>query len=137
MNELKKGSLPKKKEFLSGFTLIEVLISFSLIIFLLMGMAQLILYSLRIKTRTDCGLISTQLASSKLATLKSLPFEGLRECSKKEIIKEERTHKDYHIKWKIQEMDSTMKKIEITCYTESFVPKKAQLVLFLCKELRF
>lgn len=135
----KKKSLLKNKSFPSGFTLIEVLISFSLTIFLLMGMGQLILYSLKVKTRTDCGLTSTLLASSKLTAFQSLAFENreLMEDFKEERVKEERTHKKYLVQWKIQDVDSTLKKIEITCTPENHTQKKAQLVLYLCKELRF
>lgn len=122
-----------------GFTLVEFLISFVLVIFLVVGTAQLALHSLLIKKRADCNFISADLASSKLEYFKSLPYESdeLKEGHQVEAVRGEGLLETFQREWKIQDVSPNMKKIEIESFSGSCPLKKTRLVLFLSKELRF
>lgn len=132
----RKGLYLKNKQ---GFSLIELLISFSIIMFLILEMAQLTLYSFRVKRRSDYSLKSAELASSKLEYFKSLPFESpeLNESFKTESLQGDATLEIYHREWGVQNVSLNMKRIEIECFCENCPQKKTQLVLILSKELGF
>ena len=122
-----------------GFTLVEVLISFSIIMLLVLGIAQLITYSIFIKRKSDLSLKSAELAAAKLEYLKSLPFESqeLIEGQNEEKIKEEKPNGIYRREWDIQNISDHLKKIEIECFAQAYPRKKIRLVLFLSKQLDF
>lgn len=117
----------------------ELLISFAIVAFLLMGAAQLTLHSLHVKRVSDCGLESVELAADKLEYLKSIPFESaeLEENSSIERIESQKRNDVFLRGWTILDISESMKKIEVECYSESCVHKKARLVLLLSRELGF
>jgi prepilin-type N-terminal cleavage/methylation domain-containing protein len=127
----------KKRQ--KGFTLLELLISFSIVVILLLGAAQLTLYSLHVKKTSDRSLESAEWASDKLEYLKSLPFEceALEECSEAEKILSQRSEDIFQRTWIISDISLNIKRIEVECYSTSCIPKKTRLVLFYSKELGF
>jgi Tfp pilus assembly protein PilV len=122
-----------------GFTLIEVLISASIVILLLIGLAQLTIHSLLVKRLSDYRMNSAELASSKLEYFKSLRFESdnLKQGCDEESVKGASLNTAYHREWEIQEISSSMKKIELECFCEHNPKRKIRLILFICKELGF
>jgi len=122
-----------------GFSLVELLISFVLIAILTTGTAQLAVYSLLVKRRADCNLISAELASSLLEYFKSLPYESdeLKEGFWKEPAGEEGILGTFWKEWWIQDLSPNMKRIEIESYAESGSQKKIRLALLLSRELGF
>lgn len=124
---------------IQGFTLIEVLISFFLIMILILGMAQLTFHSILVKRRSDYSVKSAELASSKLEYFKSLSYESeeLREGSEIEILEANNPKGRYRREWKIQDISPDMKKIEMECNFENCPEKKAQIVLFLSRDIGF
>jgi len=122
-----------------GFTLIEVLVSASVIILLLMSLAQITIHSLLIKRISDYRINSTELASSKLEYFKSLPFESeeLAEGSDEETIEKEGQKGLYRSQWSIQDISPEMKKIEIECFYESSPGRNIRLILFMSRKLGF
>src|SRR4030042_3848870 len=71
LQQARKGPMKKK-----GFSLIELLISSSLIFFLIAGTAQLLGLSLAAKRTADFHFRAARLASSRLEHLKSLPHDS-------------------------------------------------------------
>jgi len=122
-----------------GFTLIELLVALSLVLILLVGTAQLAIQALDVKRRADSNLKATELASSKLEYFKSLPYDSpeLTVGLHKESYIPKGTHEIFWKKWKIQETNPNMKRIEIESYSKSFPQKKICIALFLSKELGF
>lgn len=122
-----------------GVTLIEVLLSSSIVILLIMGLAQLTLHSLYVKRIADYRLRSAELASSKLEHLKSLPFDSaeLDESTREESIHVKGHQGHYQRVWTIEDISLDMKKIEIECYFENYPKRKIRLALFLSRELGF
>ena len=129
--------LPNKGR--KGFSLIEVLISLVIITFLILATAQLTLYSLQVKRRSDCSLNAAELASAKLEYFKSLPYESdeLGSGSRSEVIKGSSSPETFRREWDTQAVSSSMKKIEIACYSANIMEKKAHLILFLSRDLGF
>jgi len=123
----------------NGFTLLELLISFAIVAILLLGAAQLTLYSLHVKRRSDCNLESAELASDKLEYLKSFSFESqeLERSTNFESIKSQKINVIFRLEWTIYDVSANIKKIEVECYSTSCTHKKTRLVLFYSKELGF
>lgn len=136
----RRRSLGKKmKKNQRGFSLIELLISFSLIMFLIIGAAQLTLYSLLIKRRCAYSIKSAELASAKLEYFKSLGYqsEELNEGSKTETLRARNPRGNYKRKWKIQDVSPFLKSMEMECFFENCPQKKVRLKLFLSRNIGF
>ncbi len=122
-----------------GFTLIEVLVSASVIILLLLSLAQLTVHSLLIKRISEYRINSAVLASSKLEYFKSLPFESeeLAEGSGEETIEKQGLKGLYRRQWSIQDVSPEMKEIEIECFYAHSPERKIRLVFYMFKKLGF
>lgn len=122
-----------------GFTLVEVLVSFALVFILITGTAQLTIHSLLVKRRADCNLITAELASSKLEYLKSLHYESdeLKEGFQVESVRGEGLLESFWREWRIQDISSNIKRVEIEIFSENHPQKKLRMVLFLSRELGF
>ena len=122
-----------------GFTLVEVLASFALVFFLITGTAQLTIHSLLVKRRADCNLKTAELASSKLEYLKSLPYESdeLKVGFQIESVRGEGLLETFWREWRIQDVSSNMKRVEIEIFSENYPQKKLRMVLFLSRDLGF
>jgi prepilin-type N-terminal cleavage/methylation domain-containing protein len=122
-----------------GFTLVEVLVSFALVFILITGTAQLTIHSLLVKRRADCNLRTAELASSKLEYLKSLPYESdeLKEGFQMESVKAEGLLETFWREWRIQDISSNMKRVEIEIFSENYPQKNLRMVLFISKDLGF
>jgi Tfp pilus assembly protein PilV len=124
---------------LRGFTLIELIISFTIIIVLLLGAAQLTIHSLFVKRRSDISVKSAELASSKLEHLKALPFESeeLGDGYSADRIQGAPGKEQYLRKWHIHEVSLHLKRVEIECISESNPKKGIRMVLYYSRELDF
>ena len=122
-----------------GFTLVEVLVSLALVFILITGTAQLTIHSLLVKRKADCNLKTAELASSKLEYLKSLPYESdeLKEGFQMESVRGEGLLEIFWREWRIQDISSSMKKVEIEIFSENYPQKKLRMVLFLSRDLGF
>ena len=122
-----------------GFTLVEFLVSFTIVTLLLTATAQLTIHSLLIKRNADINLKTAELASSFLECIKSLPYESeeLKEGLKSETIQEEGSLEAFRQEWKVENISPNLKRIEVECYSEKHPFKKTRLVLFLSRELGF
>jgi hypothetical protein len=123
----------------NGFSLIEVLISFALVTFLLLGTAGLAVHSLVVKKRAEDNLKMVELASSKLEYFKTLPFESseLEEGFRIERITEKNSHEIFERRWKIEEIRDGMKRIEIEVFPENNPQKRVKVALLISRELGF
>jgi prepilin-type N-terminal cleavage/methylation domain-containing protein len=122
-----------------GFTLVEFLISLTLVTLLLTGTVQLTIYSLLVKRNADLNLKITEYASSLFEHFKSFPYESeeLKEGLAAETIKEEDSFETFIRKWKIEEISPHLKEIELEVTSEKYSQKKIRLVLYISRELGF
>ncbi len=122
-----------------GFTLVEFLVSLTLVTLLLTGTVQLTIYSLLVKRNADLNLKITEQASSLFEHFKSFPYESdeLKEGLVAETIKEEDSFETFIRKWKIEEISPHLKEIELEVTSEKYSQKKIRLVLYISRELGF
>ena len=122
-----------------GFGLLEFLISFSLLTFLITATAQVIIHSFFVKRRAEINLKIAELSSIKLEHFKSLPYESeeLKEGRRSEFLKAEDSQEIFLREWRILDISSSLKRIEIEVFSKSNPQKEARLVLFISKELGF
>jgi len=106
---------------------------------LITGTAQLTIHSLLVKRRADCNLRTAELASSKLEYLKSLPYESdeLKQGFQMESVRGEGLLETFWREWRIQDVSSSMKRVEIEIFSETYPQKKVRMVLFLSRDLGF
>ena len=119
--------------------MIELLVSFSVITLLVIGITELMIYSMRVKYRGDSNLQTAELVASKLEFLKSIPFNspGLSEGTNKENVLGEDRQRFYWITWVIKKLSSHTKKIEMTCFFENHKEKQTRIILFVSERLGF
>ena len=122
-----------------GFTLLELLISFAIVVILLLGAAQLTLHSLYVKRTSDRSLESAELASEKLEYLKSLPFDSqeLKQSSNVERVRNQRSNDIFRREWEIFDVSPKMKRIVVECHSESCAHRIFRIALYYSKELGF
>jgi len=122
-----------------GFGLLEFLISFTLLTFVITATAQVVIHSFFVKRQAEINSEIAELASLKLEYFKSLPYESeeLSNSQKSESLKGNSSPQNYTRKWKIQDVSSNMKRVEIEVFSQSQPHKKARLVLFISRELGF
>lgn len=126
----------KKSE---GFSLIELLISFAIITLFILGTAQLLLYSLAIKSSCANNMSAAGICRTKLEYFKSLPYDSpeLDPGERSENILAQGKKDSYFIKWNILESNLHLKQIEIECHPVNHPIKKTHIILYLSQELGF
>jgi len=122
-----------------GFSLIEALISSSLILLLIIGTAELIASSLAAKRRADFHFRASRCASSKLEYLKSLPTPSpeLSEGRHEELIREESSGDIYRAEWEVETQGDAAKKIRLTIFHPGKPGWEAVFHLLICPGLGF
>lgn len=122
-----------------GFSLIEFLVCLSLFTFIIMSTAQLIIYSFLVKRRAEINLHIAELASFKLEYFKSLPYESseLQESLGIDSLKRDDLQESFEREWKIRDISSSLKMIEMKIFSKSSPQKKARFALLLSRELGF
>ena len=123
----------------TGFSLIEFLVSLSLFSLIIMSTAQLIMYSFQIKRRAELSIHLAEAASDKLEYFKSLNFysQEFQQSYGNDFHTLEAPQKKYIRTWKIFDISSRLKRIEIEVYSEKKSDKKLNISLFISKELGF
>jgi Tfp pilus assembly protein PilV len=136
---MQKRFLMNKQKKNQGVSLVELLVSFSLVTLLITGTLQLTVHSLLIHRNASLNLKTAELAASLLEYLRSLPFESeeLKEARKSEVIREPGSLQTFRREWKIEDISANLKKVEVACFSESHPQRKTGLVLYLSRELGF
>jgi prepilin-type N-terminal cleavage/methylation domain-containing protein len=122
-----------------GFSLIELLISSSLILFLITGTAQLLIFSLAAKRTADAHFTAVRRASSRLEEFKSLAFddESLNAGSHEEEIADPASSDKFMIRWRVEDIDENLKKIVLAIHPQGKPQRRTAFCLLLCRELEF
>ena len=122
-----------------GFNLIELLISSSLILFLVAGTAQLLGLSLTAKRNADFHFRAARLASSRLEPFKSLSHDNpeLEAGTHEEVIIDPSSPESLRIAWRVEDLDKNLKKVVLEFFSPNKPRRKAVFCLLLCRELEF
>lgn len=119
--------------------MIELLISSSLILFLIMGIAQILIFSLAAKRTADSHFTAARRASAKLEEFKSLSFddENLQAGMYEENITDPSSPDTFSIRWRIQDIDEGLKKVVLAIYPQHQPQRRTAFCLLLCREMEF
>lgn len=122
-----------------GFCLVEVLISSTLTLFFLIGVAQLILISLAAKRNSDFLQAATNLASSRLEQIKSLPWDSpaLKPGASSEEERSPVTGRILYLEWRVEDVTERIKRVILTIHQKTAYSRKIAFVLLLSRELCF
>ena len=122
-----------------GFNLIELLISSTLILFLIAGAAQLLGLSLAAKKSADFHFRASRLASSRLETLKALSHDSdkLKAGAHEEWVDDPSSPETFRIVWRVEDVSESLKKVVLEFSAPNKPRKKAVFCLLLCRELEF
>lgn len=122
-----------------GFSLLELLLSSTLTIILILGSAQLFFLTFQVKQRANDHLSTIRHLSTHLETLKSYPHDSpeLDSGDNSLYIKDESTHRDYLIEWTITRESSDLKSIVIECAVANHPERKSRTVLYVSRSLGF
>ncbi len=123
----------------TGFSLIEMLVSSALILFLLCGAIQLIILSLEAKRKADFLLAAASLAAAKFEYFKSIPFEdpALMEGEYFEAARFSFSKEVLCSTWSVGDIDEGMKKVVIEISRQNAPQKRIIAALLFCRELEF
>lgn len=122
-----------------GFSLVDVLVSFTVTAALVFGLAQLTLHAVHTKRQSDLRLRAAELASEKLEYLRSSFYEHrtLKEGSGQEEVRPDGRAEAFISRWDITVETPQLRKIEVECYARNLVQRKTRLVLFVHRGLGF
>lgn len=135
-----KYSRPFDEKPAPGFSLIEVLIAMAIVFFLLMGMAEMLCYSLMLKQKADTHRIATDLISRKLETFKSLSPDDdlLAPGIHEETIKDKNSDRLFLLSWEVSESGERLKKVSLSLYPAPYGSKPpVRAVFYISKSLEF
>ena len=124
---------------LKGFSLIELLISLTIILILVTGIAELLVYSLSAKRKAEAHIKVLNYITAKLEQIKTCDFEGdeLQEGDSSEILGDVDSQETFHRETKVRNAGPDLKRIEVSIFSEVRPGQGAQMVLFLSRELGF
>jgi prepilin-type N-terminal cleavage/methylation domain-containing protein len=120
-----------------GFTLIEVLVSLTLVAILVAGAAELICLSLLLKRKADAQAGAARLVTEKLEGLRSLPFDddGLRAGANMETVAAAAGEGAYFREWVIDDLSADTKRIGVRVGSDGRTIARA--VLLVSRNLGF
>ena len=123
----------------SGFSFIEILISFVIIFLLILGTAQLTMLSLLSKHSSEKRMKVSELLSSKLELFKSLSFSGsaIEEGKHEEIIKDLTSGLTFIWDWQRQSVSANLYSVQIRCFPENSPQSEIRLLLYFSRDLGF
>ena len=128
-----------EKKISQGFSFIEILISFVITFFLILGTAQLTMLSLKSKQSSDVRLKVSELLSSKIELFKSHSFSGsaFEEGTHEEHLIDLTCGLTYILSWDNQAVTSNLSQVEIGCYPENSQHREIRLLLYFSRDLGF
>jgi Tfp pilus assembly protein PilV len=128
-----------KKKKRPGFSLVEALISSSLILLLIIGTAQLLASSLAAKRRADFHFRASRCGSSKLEYLKALPPESpeMTDGFHTELLTEESSGEIFRAEWEVETLAGTAKKIRLKISAQAKPGWETVFHLLICAGLGF
>ena len=123
----------------SGFSLIEVLAAMALCLFLVMGAAELIVFSLAAKLKGDRTSAAAHTLAARLETLKTLPFDAadLAAGDHDALVRDGPSRTSFLEEWTVEGAGPATKRVKITVTPAGHPEAAASLVLYISKDLGF
>jgi len=123
----------------AGFSLIDLLIASTLVLILLLGLAQILLYSRLSSFHSDSRLQSTILASRQMERIRPFSFSDadLQNGSLFSTILPDGLERPFLLQWNIREESPDLKAITLECYPKGRPEKAVRLFLYLHRRLGY
>jgi hypothetical protein len=124
---------------MNGFGLVELLISSSLLLFMIGGTAQLLMVSLAAKRNADFCVAAARCASAKFEYLKSLPFDSpeLQPGTSASVVTDGAVPWDLAASCTVENLEASMKRVTVEISDPNSPRKKQAFCLMVCRELEF
>ncbi len=134
-----KDSNPWKRRKTKGFSLIELIIGFAILVFFLLSTAQLLLLSKSIQNRYKDHILIMRFISDRLEYLRSMPYDSpeIQQGIFTDLKFDPDSSNRFRIVWQISDISSRLKSIDISCYPEGNTTRKTETNLYLCLNLEF
>lgn len=122
-----------------GFSLIDLLLAFSIIIFLLVHLAQMLIMAQNSQNRYRDHLLASGFVMEQLAVLRSLPFQHvdlqsgtyIKEC------KDADSERVFVLDWIISDISPELKSVDIECSRKEDSKHGTKTSLYISRELGF
>ncbi|MFW6160671.1 MAG: type IV pilus modification PilV family protein [Acidobacteriota bacterium] len=122
-----------------GITLIETLVSSTIIFLILLSTAAVLLQAVAVKHRSEARTLAAEKAAMHLEKMKSLPLESeeLREGNKTSLSQFPSWPEKIILDWTVEDIHPNLKKIYLLCYSINHPQQKTEIILYLSKHLGF
>lgn len=136
---LELSCMEKNKGRKAGFSLVDVLVSFTVTAALVFGLAQLTFHAVCTKRLSDLRLTAAELASEKLEYLRSSFYEqhAFDEESGQNEVRPDGQAETFVIRWGIASESPRLIRIVVECQARNLAQRKTRLVLFVHRGLGF
>ena len=123
----------------NGFGLVELLISSSLLLFMIGGTAQLLMVSLAAKDSADFCFAAARCASARFEYLKSIPFDSpeLQPGTSGTAAADGARRQALAAVCTVEDLEESMKRITLEISDPSTSRKKQTYCLLICRDLEF
>ena len=129
------------KEYFSrnGFSLVELLVAFVVIMITLLTTAQLLILSQVIQNRYRDHIRALGAIADRLEHFRSLPFDSpeLAAGQYGEVQGDAASGRSFTLNWTISEVSPRMKSVWITCARTGYPQRGTETTLFLSRDLEF
>lgn len=122
-----------------GFGLIELMISGTILIQMLLSTVQLLLLAQEMKNRYRDHLITIGMISDQIEYFRSLPFENpeLAPGEGFKIRTDTNSGLDYIVQWTVRAPSPSFKTLEMACYPKTHPRRRTTTSLYLSRDLGF
>ena len=129
-----KKDLPRK-----GFSLVELLVAFVVIMITLLTTAQLLILSQVIQNRYRDHIRALAAIVDRLEHLRSLPFDSpeLAAGQYGEVQGDPGSERSFTLSWTISQVSPRMKSVWIACARTGYPQRGTETTLFLSRDLEF
>jgi prepilin-type N-terminal cleavage/methylation domain-containing protein len=123
----------------NGFSLIELLLSMTLIVYMISGTAEIICLSLKMKRKADFLMKGTSLLFDKIEELRGLPFAD-------EDLSPGRHHEDVHVEngcaprfleWTVEDVSKAVKRIAVRIGSGGRIGPQPKTILLISERIGF
>ncbi|MCP2620269.1 prepilin-type N-terminal cleavage/methylation domain-containing protein [Candidatus Aminicenantes bacterium AC-334-K16] len=122
-----------------GFSLIEVLMTLAISIFILLGTAEALLHCLSVKRRVEIREKVRQLISTEIETLRSYDFtsSNLKEGTSIFSVQDKISSREYRLIKTIQDKAPGLKSIKITAFPHDRPTLRTEVIFYISQDLGF
>ncbi len=122
-----------------GFSLVERLVAFVVIMLTLLTTAQLLILSQVIQNRYRDHIRALDTITERLEHLRSLPFDSpeLEAGQYSEVQGDVDRERSFTLSWTISVVSPRMKSVRIACARTGYPERKTETILFLSQDLEF